>query len=84
MSPDAGIAVLILMVFLSGIVLGIFVIVSWASNREDRRKSLKGAPSGNGTGGARWVNGVGRRGTPPGQSPERLDPRPSQGRGWPR
>lgn len=77
-------AILFVIVFLSGVAFGILGIACWASNAEDRRKSLKGAPPGNGTGGARWLNGVGRRDTRPAQSPEHLDPRPSQRRGWPR
>jgi hypothetical protein len=77
-------AILFLIVFLFGVAFGILGIACWASNWEDRRKSLKGAPPGNRIGGARWLNGVGRRDTRPSPSPERLDPRPGQGRGWPR
>ena len=44
MSAYTGIAILFLIVFLVGIMFGIFVIVSWSSNREDKKHSLSGPP----------------------------------------
>jgi hypothetical protein len=61
MSAYTGIAILFLIVFLVGIMFGIFVIVSWSSNREDKKHSLKGPPPGIGCEGARRLVGVGRR-----------------------
>jgi hypothetical protein len=63
MSVFAVIAILFFIIFLAGTVIGVFTIAAWASNKEDRKKSLKGPPPGNGCGGARWLNGVGRRDT---------------------
>ena len=73
-------AILFLMVFLAGTAIGIFLIVSWASNWEDKRKSLKGPPPGNGCGGARRLTGVGRRDSSSNWH-ERLDPQSGQRRG---
>jgi hypothetical protein len=72
MSAYTGIAILFLIVFLSGIMFGIFVIVSWASNREDKKKSLKGPPPGTGCGGTRRLVGFSRRARerqPPSEDP---------------
>ncbi len=61
MSAYTGIAILFLIVFLVGIMFGIFVIVSWSSNREDKKHSLSGPPPAIGCEGTRRVVGVGRR-----------------------
>ena len=61
MSADTGIAILFLIVFLFGIMFGIFVIVSWSSNQEDKKNSLHGPPPGIGCGGTRRLVGIGRR-----------------------
>jgi hypothetical protein len=63
MSAIAMYADVIFIVFLAGALVGIFVIVCWASNHEDKNKSIKGPPAGNGTGGVRHLIGVGKRGT---------------------
>jgi hypothetical protein len=84
MSALAIFAILFFIVFLAGTLAGIFAIVCWASNREDKDNSIKGPPRGNGTGGARYLTGVGKRGTARDRSAEHPDPNPGQGRGWPR
>ena len=85
MSAYTGIAILFLIVFLSGIMFGIFVIVSWASNREDMKKSLQGPPPGAGCGGTRRLVGFSHRGwnrQPPSEPPSE-DPLPQRaGHGW--
>jgi hypothetical protein len=80
MSAIAIFAVLFLIVFIAGTLIGIFLIVCWASNREDRRKTIKGPPPGNGTGGVRHLTGVGRRDSTLDRSTERSDPDRGQGR----
>ena len=80
MSAYTGIAILFLIVFLFGIMSGIFVIVCWASNREDKKNSLKGPPPGNGCGGTRMLVGVGRRDTRRAPPPRR--PGQRSGSGW--
>ncbi|HEX3964379.1 MAG TPA: hypothetical protein VHZ03_48310 [Trebonia sp.] len=80
MSAYTGIAILFLIVFLVGIMFGIFVIVSWSSNREDKKKSLKGPPPGNGCGGTRKLVGVGRRDTR--RNPPAWRPGQQSGHGW--
>jgi hypothetical protein len=80
MSAYTGAAILFLIVFLFGIMFGIFVIVSWASNQEDKKNSLKGSPPGIGCGGTRRLVGFSRRGTrrvPPGWRPGQ-----QSGHGW--
>ena len=52
--------VVILMVFLGGVALGIFVIVTVAINREDVRFSLTSAAPGAATRGARVLMGFSR------------------------
>ena len=64
----AGIA--LLMIFLFGVLFGVLVIVSRSSNREDKRKTLKGAPPDVACGGTRWLVGVSRRDYQPGQPPD--------------
>ena len=54
-------AALLLYLFIIGVVVGVFLIVSWASYREDSLKSLRGAPPDNACGGARRINGISRR-----------------------
>jgi hypothetical protein len=80
MSALAIFAILFLIVFLAGTMVGIFVIVCWASNSEDRKKTIKGPPPGNGTGGVRHLTGVGRRDTRLDRSADYSDPHPGQGR----
>jgi hypothetical protein len=74
-------AIIFLIVFIAGIGAGIFLVVCWASNREDRKKSIKDPPSGNGTGGARHLTGVGRRDVAVDWPYESPGPRPGQRRG---
>ncbi len=81
MSAFAAIAILFLIVFLGGTAIGVLLIVSWASNREDKKKSLKGPAPGNGCGGARRLAGVGRRDGTPDGSAEYRDPQLRPGRG---
>jgi hypothetical protein len=76
MSALAMYADVIFIVFLAGTLVGIFVIVCWASNREDKKRSIKGPPPGNGTGGVRHLTGVGKRGT----TGDRFAARPPQRR----
>jgi hypothetical protein len=80
MSAYAGIAILFLIVFLFGIMFGIFVIVSWASNREDKKNTLKGPPPGNGCGGTRMLVGVSRRDAR--RAPPARRPGQQSGHGW--
>jgi hypothetical protein len=80
MSALAIFSVLFLIVFIAGTLAGIFLVVCWASNHEDRKKTIKGPPPGNGTAGARHLTGVGRRDTTPDQSAGRSDRDPGQGR----
>lgn len=65
---QAVVAIVFLIVFLFGVTLGIVLIVSWASNREDRRHSLRGKAPGAIAAGARKLVGAGswRDGRPDG------------------
>lgn len=74
-------AILFLIVFIAGTLIGIFLIVCWASNWEDRKKTIKGPPPGNGTGGARHLTGVGRREGTRNWQYEHLDPQSGPRRG---
>ena len=86
MSADTGIAILFLIVFLFGIMFGIFVIVSRASNREDKNYSVKGDPPDQACSGTRKLVGFSHRDMdrqpPPGEAvtPRRLEER--SGHGW--
>jgi hypothetical protein len=53
--------ILFLIVFLAGTMMGVFVIVCWASNREDRQRTLKGTPPDSAWAGTRRLNGVSRK-----------------------
>jgi hypothetical protein len=81
MSAYAAIAILLLMVFLTGSTIGVFLIVSWAYNQEDRKRSLKGPPPGIGCDGARRLTGVGRRDITPDRHSEQVNTWPGQGWG---
>jgi hypothetical protein len=59
---EATVAIAILAFFLGGIVFGVLVIVSMASKREDRRRSLSGAAPDLAAQAARTLLRVGRRG----------------------
>ncbi|HUN37477.1 MAG TPA: hypothetical protein VMU95_36235 [Trebonia sp.] len=74
-------AMLFFIVFIAGTLIGIFLIVCWASNNEDKKKTIKGPPPGNGTGGARHLTGVGRRGGPHTWHFEHLDSQSGHRRG---
>jgi hypothetical protein len=78
---DAAAGSLLLYIFICGILIGIFALVCWASNREDSQHSLKRNPPGNVSGGVRRVVGVGRREGRFGQSPRWPGDQPEQGRG---
>jgi hypothetical protein len=86
MSAYAGIAILFLILFLFGIVLGVIVIVSRASVREDKFYSLKGDPPDNACDGARRLVGFSHRDE--GSQPRRDDTLPPwrtgerSGHGW--
>ena len=80
MSVLAIFAIGFLLVFIAGTLIGIFGISCWSYNREDRKKTIKGPPPGNGTGGVRHLTGVGRRATPRDWSAEYSDPHSGQGR----
>jgi hypothetical protein len=67
--------------FIAGTLVGIFLIVCWASNREDTMKSIKGPPPGNGCGGARRLTGVGRRGPTSGRLSDNTGRQYRSGRG---
>jgi hypothetical protein len=58
---DVVMAITILIVFLFGIMFGLIVIVSRASNREDKHYSVKGTPPDNACGGARRLVGFSHR-----------------------
>jgi hypothetical protein len=81
MSALAIFAILFLIVFIAGTLAGIFLIVCWASRREDKNKTIKGAPPGNGASGARYLTGVGRRGSTRDPAAEHADLDASPGRG---
>jgi hypothetical protein len=81
MSTFTMYADVIFIVFLSGTLVGIFLIVCWAYNREDKMKSIMGPPPGNGCGGARRLTGVGRRGPTPGRLPDYSGRQYRSGRG---
>jgi hypothetical protein len=81
MSTFTMYADVIFIVFLTGTLVGIFLIVCWAYNREDKQKSIKGPPPGNGCGGVRRLTGVGRRGPLPRRFPEYSGPQRRPGRG---
>lgn len=56
---EAVVAIVFLIAFLFGITFGVVLIVSWASNREDRRHSLRGKAPGAIAAGARKLVGAG-------------------------
>ena len=59
---QGALAFAILAVFLGGVMLGVVVIVSVASRREDRRLTLPGKAPDATSRGARYVTGAGCRG----------------------
>jgi hypothetical protein len=59
---DAGVAILLLSALVAGITIGIVVVVSIASRREDRLYSLGGKAPDASCRGARWLTGVTTRG----------------------
>lgn len=59
---QAALAIAILAVFLGGVMLGVVVVVSVASRREDRRRTLPGEAPDAASRGARWVTNAGCRG----------------------
>ena len=59
---NAGLAIVTLAVFLSGVVLGVIGMVSLAVRREERRYSLFGAAPDAAARGARLLTGLGGRG----------------------
>jgi hypothetical protein len=87
MSAYTGIAILFLILFLYGILIGVIVIVSRAFVREDKRYSVKGDPPDNACDGARRLVGFSHRDedsqTPPGGTvlPGRPGGRSGQGTG---
>jgi hypothetical protein len=67
----AAVAILLLIAFISGVVIGIVLIVSIASRREDRLHSLVAEAPGAVSQGVRRLMGVGTRGGwSAGQPPE--------------
>jgi hypothetical protein len=60
---DAGVAMLLLIAFITGVAGGVMLIVSLASRREDRLYTLPGQAPGPACEGARWLTGVGVRGS---------------------
>lgn len=67
-----AVAIFLLIAFIGGVVLGVIVIVSIASKREDRLYSLTGEAPDAVCRGARWLTGAGTRGGWP------VDPVPGQ------
>lgn len=59
---EAVLAVMALVGFLGGVMVGVIVIVSAAFRHEDKRYSLTGKAPGPACEGARWLTGVGVRG----------------------
>jgi len=59
---DAGVAILLLSALVAGITIGIVVVVSIASRREDRLYSLGSKAPDASCRGARWLTGVTTRG----------------------
>jgi hypothetical protein len=76
----AGIAIFI--IFLFGVLLGVFAIVCRSIKREDRRRSLKGTPPDAACGGTREFVGVGRRDHQPGQHSPWPGGEHGQGQQW--
>ncbi len=66
-------AIMLLIGFLGGVLAGIVVIVSVASRREDRYYSLTGEAPDAACRGARWLVGMGARGS----GFPRMDPPPA-------
>ncbi len=58
-----AVAIFLLIAFIGGVALGVVVIVSVASRREDRLQSLTGEAPGLVSAGARIVTGASTRGT---------------------
>jgi len=81
MSVLAMYADVIFIVFIAGTLVGAFMIVCWAYNREDKNNSIKGPPPGNGCGGVRRLTGVGKRGPAPRRFPAGSSPQRRPGRG---
>jgi len=77
---DAAAGSLLLWMFICGVLVGIFVIVCWASNSEDGQHSLKKDPPDNASGGVRRLVGVGRRPGERGPCPKRAADRLGDGR----
>lgn len=61
---DVGVAILLLIAFIAGVMGGIVIAASVASRREDRLGSLTGAAPDRTCGGARLLIGAGVRGGP--------------------
>ena len=59
---NAGLAIVVLAVFLGGVMLGVVGMVSVAVRREERRLSLFGVAPGAAARGARRLTGLGGRG----------------------
>ena len=74
---DAAAGVMLLVVFLFAVMLGVVAIASRSINREDKHRTLKGAPPDRASGGTRRLVGVGRRdmglGYAPGHHPGEED-----------
>jgi hypothetical protein len=69
---EAVLGVVFLAVFLAGVMIGLVIVVSIASNREDRNNSLTREPPDAATRGARRLTGAGCRDisyTPQGHPP---------------
>ena len=83
---DAAAGILLLIIFLAGVMIGVIVIVSRASIREDKHYSVKGTPPDNACGGARSLVGFSHRdeGGQPRPEGRALQGRPSgrSGHGW--
>ena len=79
---DAVAGTAFLVIFLFGVLLGVLVIVSRSSNREDKCKSLKGKPPDAACGGTRRLVGVGRRDNRRRQSVQPPTTRSSTTGGW--
>lgn len=71
---EAAVAIFLLVAFIGGVVIGLVVIISIASRREDRLFSLTGdAPDAMCRGARRFIGVWTRGGWPVDQGPDRLD-----------
>ena len=78
-----GVAILLLIAFIAGVVAGLVVVVSVASRREDRLFTLTGAAPGTACKGARVLVGASVRGhVAPGGPPDERDDGDLTGTGW--